>query len=84
MSTREDEPMPNTSAAPWARVAADTDVADECAVRVRVGDVPVCLARSRGRLHAIVDRCTYEDMPPSEGDVDTESLSATSTAPGAT
>lgn len=62
--------MSNTSDPQWTRVAADADVSDECAVRVRVGDIPVCLARSRGRLHAITDRCTHEDVPLSEGDVE--------------
>lgn len=30
----------------------------------------LCLARSQGRLHAIVDRCTHQDVPLSEGDVE--------------
>lgn len=56
--------------AQWSRVAADTDIGDECAVRVQVGDVSVCLVRSRERLHAIADSCTHEDVPLSEGDVE--------------
>jgi 3-phenylpropionate/trans-cinnamate dioxygenase ferredoxin subunit len=63
-------PVPATSDAPWSRVAADADLPDECAVRVQVDDVPVCLARSRGHLHAIIERCTHEDVPLSEGDVE--------------
>jgi 3-phenylpropionate/trans-cinnamate dioxygenase ferredoxin subunit len=58
------------SNANWIRLARTTDIADECALRVETGRVPVCLVRSRGRLHAIVDRCTHEDVPLSEGEVE--------------
>jgi 3-phenylpropionate/trans-cinnamate dioxygenase ferredoxin subunit len=54
----------------WVRIAAAADIADERALRVEHDGIPVCLARSRGRLHAVVDRCTHQDVPLSEGEVE--------------
>lgn len=62
--------MDSESSADWIRLAGTVDVADESAVHVQVGQIPVCLARSRGRLHAIIDRCTHQDVPLSEGEVE--------------
>lgn len=62
--------MPHTDDAHWVRLAATTDLAEESALRVEHHGVPVCLARSQGRLHAIVDRCSHQDVPLSEGDVE--------------
>jgi len=53
----------------WERLAVAADVADESALHVDVDGIAICLARSRGRLHAIVDRCTHQDVPLSEGEV---------------
>lgn len=62
--------MPTTDDTPWTRLAATSDIAEESALRVEHGEIAVCLARSQGRLHAIVDRCTHQDVPLSQGEVE--------------
>jgi 3-phenylpropionate/trans-cinnamate dioxygenase ferredoxin subunit len=62
--------MDSDSNTEWIRLADATDVADNSAIHIEVGELPVCLARNQGRLHAIVDRCTHQDVPLSEGDVE--------------
>lgn len=62
--------MDDDSGTVWTRLTGTADIEDESAVGVQVGQIPVCLARSRGRLHAIVDRCTHQDVPLSEGEVE--------------
>jgi 3-phenylpropionate/trans-cinnamate dioxygenase ferredoxin subunit len=52
------------------RVAALSELADDSALRVDVGDVPICLARSGGVVYAIGDTCTHADVSLSEGDVE--------------
>lgn len=61
--------MPDT-ATTWVRLASTADIGDDSALRVEHDGVPVCLARSSGTLHAIVDRCTHQDVPLSEGEVE--------------
>lgn len=62
--------MSPTDDACWVRLASTADIAEESALRVEHDGVPVCLARSQGRLHAIIDRCSHQDVPLSEGDVE--------------
>ena len=45
------------------------DVPDEGAVRVELGDVPVCVARSNGEVFAIGDVCSHAEVSLAEGDV---------------
>ncbi len=54
----------------WTRVARAADVADDSAVQVKVGETPVCLARSGGQLFAVNDICTHAEVSLSEGDVE--------------
>jgi len=56
--------------ATWVRLASVADLEEDTAVHVDYDSVPVCLARSAGQLHAIVDRCTHQDVPLSEGEVE--------------
>jgi 3-phenylpropionate/trans-cinnamate dioxygenase ferredoxin subunit len=53
----------------WTRVAGVSEIAEEAAISVEVGDTPVCLVRARGRLHAVLDECSHGEVPLSEGDV---------------
>ena len=46
------------------------DLADNSAKRVEINGVPVCLARSNGRLFAIGDTCSHADVSLSEGEVE--------------
>jgi 3-phenylpropionate/trans-cinnamate dioxygenase ferredoxin component len=54
----------------WVRVAAASDIGEDSTLSVRVEDQPVCLVRSLGQLHALVDECTHGQVPLSDGDVD--------------
>lgn len=62
--------MSTTEDAPWIRLASATEIAEDATLRVEHDGVPVCLARSGGQLHAIIDRCTHQDVPLSEGEVE--------------
>ena len=52
------------------RVASLSDLADESALRVEVGGLPLCLARSNGDVFAVSDVCSHADVSLSEGDVE--------------
>ena len=54
----------------WVKVAAAQDIPDETALLVKVGETPVCLARSNGTLFAVNDMCTHADVSLSEGEVE--------------
>src|SRR5882724_5227810 len=56
--------------AQWVRACALTDVPDEGAIRVWLGDEPVCIARSNGDVHAIYDVCSHAEVALSEGEVE--------------
>ncbi|MDP9407374.1 MAG: Rieske 2Fe-2S domain-containing protein [Actinomycetota bacterium] len=34
-----------------------------------VGDLPVCVVRDGGQVHALLDRCSHADVALSEGEV---------------
>jgi 3-phenylpropionate/trans-cinnamate dioxygenase ferredoxin subunit len=52
------------------RVASLSELPEEGAIRVQVGERTVCLARSQGRLYAVGDTCSHADVSLSEGDVE--------------
>jgi 3-phenylpropionate/trans-cinnamate dioxygenase ferredoxin subunit len=54
----------------WIRVAAAQDLPDDSALQVKVGEIPVCLARSGGVVYAVHDTCTHADVSLSEGEVE--------------
>jgi 3-phenylpropionate/trans-cinnamate dioxygenase ferredoxin subunit len=56
--------------AQWVRACALDDVPDEGAIRVWLGDEPVCIARSNGDVHAISDVCSHAEVALSEGEVE--------------
>jgi 3-phenylpropionate/trans-cinnamate dioxygenase ferredoxin subunit len=60
----------DTTSARTVKVASAADIADESAIHVDVDGTPVCLARSRGRLHALKDVCSHADVALSEGEVE--------------
>ena len=59
-----------SSTATWHRACALTDLADESAIHVDLGGLPICIARSEGELFAIYDVCSHADVPLSQGDVE--------------
>jgi 3-phenylpropionate/trans-cinnamate dioxygenase ferredoxin subunit len=54
----------------WQPAGRLADVPEGAAVRVEVGDVPICLVRSGGEVYAIRDVCSHADVPLSEGEVE--------------
>jgi len=51
------------------RLCRVDEVPDGGALRVVVGDLPVCLVREGDRVHALLDRCSHADVALSEGEV---------------
>ena len=54
----------------WVDACPLAAVPEGGAVRVEIGDEPVCLVRSRGEVFAIRDVCSHADVPLSEGEVE--------------
>jgi len=53
----------------FVRACALSDLAEDTAVAVEVGDEDVAVVRSGGRVFAIRDECSHASIPLSEGDV---------------
>ena len=51
------------------RVCRVDEVPDGGALRVVVGDLPVCVVREGDRVHALLDQCSHADVALSEGEV---------------
>ena len=54
----------------WQPACALTDIPDGAAVRVELGNEPVCLVHTEGEVFAIRDVCSHADVALSEGDVE--------------
>jgi len=57
---------------------------DESAVHVDVPGASLCLARSRGAVHALLDECSHGQVRLSERDVERAGSSAGCTVPAST
>lgn len=53
----------------WTRVLDDAELEAGQPRRVVVGDAPIMLVRSGGRVHALADRCSHRGGPLSEGEI---------------
>jgi 3-phenylpropionate/trans-cinnamate dioxygenase ferredoxin subunit len=53
----------------FVRACALSEVPDEGAVGVELGDLPVAIVRAGGEVFAIRDVCSHEEVPLSEGEV---------------
>ncbi len=57
--------------AEWVRVADVEDcVSDGCVHKAVSGTEPIVIVRSGGELFALEDRCSHEDYPLSDGEVE--------------
>ena len=54
----------------FVRVASLSQLADNTAIRVEVGDTPVCVARSGAEVMAIFDECSHAEVSLSDGEVE--------------
>ena len=60
--------------ADWIRVATLEECPPGSLRPVMVGPDPVVLANVGGTIHAVRDRCSHEDFPLSEGDLEGATL----------
>ena len=58
----------------WIKVATLEDCPPGSLHSVMVGVEPVVLANVEGTLHAVVDRCSHEDLPLSDGELEGDTL----------
>jgi nitrite reductase/ring-hydroxylating ferredoxin subunit len=56
--------------AEWVRVAAVADCPTGVLTGVLAGDTPVVLANVDGRMCALLDQCSHEEYPLSDGDLE--------------
>ena len=54
----------------WTVLAAEAEVAEGKAVVREVGDLKIALCRAEGKIYAIEDRCSHDDGPLGEGDLE--------------
>jgi nitrite reductase/ring-hydroxylating ferredoxin subunit len=54
----------------FIRVASLSDLAEDSAMQVTVGNTQVCLARSQGEVMAVLDECSHAEVALSDGDVE--------------
>jgi 3-phenylpropionate/trans-cinnamate dioxygenase ferredoxin subunit len=54
----------------WVRVADDAEVSSGELVGVLAEGVPVVLARVDGKVCALLDQCSHEEYPLSDGDLE--------------
>lgn len=54
----------------WVRVAALEDCPPGSLRSVMVGSVPVVLCNVDGALYAVEDRCSHEELPLSDGELE--------------
>lgn len=56
--------------ADWTKVATLEDCPPGSLHRIMVGHEPVVIANVGGTVYAVVDRCTHEDLPLSDGEME--------------
>ena len=54
----------------FVKVCTMSDLADDTALTVDVGDIPVCIVRSQGEVMALLDECSHAEVALSDGDVE--------------
>ncbi len=54
----------------WTAVCKLSELKDESALGVTIGDQPVCVAKSEGAVYALRDVCSHAEIALSEGEVE--------------
>lgn len=62
-------PAPTDATTRWTRAAPLSDLPNEGAIHVELSGLPICLARSNGIVHALLDECSHGQVALSDGDV---------------
>ena len=60
--------------AEWTKVATLEDCPPGSLHKVMVGSDPVVLANLNGSVYAVLDRCTHENLPLSDGELEGDIL----------
>lgn len=63
------EAVPHLIEPGWHDLVASTELRDDEPARRMLGEVPVVVVRSGGRIHALADRCGHMSGPLSDGDL---------------
>jgi 3-phenylpropionate/trans-cinnamate dioxygenase ferredoxin subunit len=61
-----------------------SDLVDGTAIRVEGGPFGICLARVGGSVYALADRCSHQEWPLSDGEVDASECTIECTMHGST
>jgi 3-phenylpropionate/trans-cinnamate dioxygenase ferredoxin component len=54
----------------WTPVCTLAELAEDTAVSVNIGDEPVCVARSEGKVYALRDVCSHAEIALSDGEIE--------------
>jgi len=60
--------------AEWTKVATLEDCPPGSLHRIMLGHEPVVLVNAEGVVYAVLDRCTHEDLPLSDGELEGTNL----------
>ena len=68
-SLATEAPIPDDATTRWMRAVALSDLPDEGAIHLELSGVPICLARSDGATHALLDECSHGQVALSDGEI---------------
>jgi 3-phenylpropionate/trans-cinnamate dioxygenase ferredoxin subunit len=54
----------------WTPVCTLAELGEDAAVSVNIGDEPVCVARSEGKVYALRDVCSHAEIALSDGEIE--------------
>ena len=54
----------------WTPVCTLAELGEDTAVSVSIGDEPLCVARSEGKVYALRDVCSHAEIALSDGEVE--------------
>ena len=54
----------------WTAVCTLAELGEESAVSVSIGDEPICVARSEGKVYALRDVCSHAEIALSDGEIE--------------
>jgi 3-phenylpropionate/trans-cinnamate dioxygenase ferredoxin component len=54
----------------WTPVCTLAELGEDTAVSVNIGEEPVCVARSEGKVYALRDVCSHAEIALSDGEIE--------------
>lgn len=58
----------------YVKIAKTSDIEEESAICVEIGDASIAVFNLEGSFYAIADECTHEDAPLSEGEIEGDEI----------